>query len=183
MKVALYARVSTADKEQTPENQLRILRQFAQAHDYTVYAEYIDFRSGKDANRPAFQEMMTAARMHQFGIILVTKMDRIMRSTKNLLNVLEDLDRWKVDFQCVQQPIETNSAVGRLMVTVIGAMAEFERELISERVRDGMARAKAEGKHCGHPKGQKNSNKRRPSGSTPLYLKPVEIQHNGELTP
>ena len=174
MKVALYARVSTADKEQMPENQLRVLRQFAEAHGYDVADEFVDYRSGKDANRPEFQRMMTGARKRDFDLIMVTKLDRIMRSTKNLLNVLEDLDRWGVSFQCVQQNIETNSAVGRLMITVIGAMAEFERELISERVKDGMARAKAEGKHVGHPKGKKNTNKRRASGCTPLYLKPYE---------
>lgn len=167
MKVALYARVSTADKEQMPENQLRVLRQFAEAHGHEIYSEYVDHRSGKDANRPDFQRMMTDARYRKFDLIMVTKLDRIMRSTKNLLNVLEDLDRWGVAFQCTQQPIETNSAVGRLMITIIGAMAEFERELISERVKDGMERARAEGKHLGHPPGQKNANKRGHRKSTP----------------
>lgn len=174
MKVALYARVSTDDKQQNPETQTRILKMFAEARGYEIVREYIDFRSGKDANRPEFQNLMIDAKHHMFDIILVTKLDRIMRSTKNLLNVLDDLERWKVGFECVQQPIETTSAMGRLMITVIGAMAEFERELISERVKDGMARAKAEGKKCGHPMGVKNKNKRRPKGSTPLYLVPAE---------
>jgi DNA invertase Pin-like site-specific DNA recombinase len=152
MKVALYARVSTDDQGQNPESQLFKLRKMSEARGYEVVGMYIDHKSGKDDNRPDFQRMLNDARAHKFDVILVTKLDRVMRSVKNLLKVLEDLERWKVSLECVDQPIETGSAMGKMMITILGAVAEFERELIRERVTDGIARAKSEGKQLGRPR-------------------------------
>jgi len=152
MKVALYARVSTSDESQDPETQLRRLRERAKLAGWEVVGEYIDHKSGKDAHRPELQRLLKDCRERKINLILIIRLDRMMRSVKNLLSVLEDLERWNVALECVDQPIETRSAMGRMMITILGAVAEFERELISERVKDGMARAKAEGKHVGRPR-------------------------------
>jgi DNA invertase Pin-like site-specific DNA recombinase len=151
VKVALYARVSTSEDRQDPENQLRRLREFASARGFEVVEEYVDRASGVDPNRPALTEMMEAARKGTVGAVAIVRLDRIMRSTINLLRVLEEMEAWGVHLICLDQPIDTSTPSGRLLTTIIGAVATFERELISERVRDGMARAKANGKHVGRP--------------------------------
>jgi DNA invertase Pin-like site-specific DNA recombinase len=153
-KCALYARVSTAEDlaRQDPETQLVRLREWASALEMEVHEEYIDRASGADQDRPALKRMLQDARKRAFTVILIVRLDRAMRSTKHLLDLLEGLSRWKVGLRCLDQAIETDSAEGRLVITIIAAVAEFERELIAARVRDGMARAKAEGKHVGRPK-------------------------------
>jgi site-specific DNA recombinase len=157
MKAALYARVSTDDLGQNPESQLLRLRETAKARGWEIVGEYVDFRSGKDANRPEFQRLLADCKAHRLDIILVTKLDRMMRSTANLLAVLQDLERWGVGLECLDQPIDTKSAMGKFMITLLGAVAEFERELTRSRVKEGMARAKAEGKHCGRPRNVKKA--------------------------
>ena len=149
MRTALYARVSTIDKDQDPETQLVKLRAFAQAKGHTDSVEFVDHASGLDPNRQALKEMLSRARKREFEAIVIVRLDRIMRSTKNLLTMIEDLIRWDVALICVDQPIETNTALGRYMITILGATAEFERELIRERVKDGLERAKREGKRLG----------------------------------
>lgn len=177
MRVALYARVSTDDQGQNPETQLFRLRQIAQARDYIVFAEFVDFKSGKDANRPEFQRMLSDGKARNFDLILITKLDRMMRSTANLLTVLQDLERWGVGLECLDQPIDTKSPMGKFMITLLGAVAEFERELTRSRVREGMARAKAEGKHCGRPRKKGGS-----KPNTPLSTEPAQkegVRKNG----
>lgn len=117
-----------------------------------VHEEYVDWASGANQDRPALKRMLQDARKRAFTAILIVRLDRAMRSTKHLLDLLEGLSRWNVGLRCLDQAIETDSAEGRLVITIIAAVAEFERELIAARVRDGMARAKAEGKHVGRPK-------------------------------
>lgn len=163
LKVALYARVSTGVNEkkhladgdrskQDPETQLLRLRAYANAMGWTVYDEYVDRASGADTRRPQLLRMMEDARTRKIDIIVTTRLDRIMRSLSNLLNIMEDLDRWKVGFVCTEQSIETQTATGRLLIQLLGAVAEFERELIADRVSEGVARAKAQGKHLGRPR-------------------------------
>jgi DNA invertase Pin-like site-specific DNA recombinase len=174
MKVALYARVSTDDKGQTTENQFIKLRAIAKARGDQIIGEYFDYRSGKDTRRDGLRALLVDAKLHLFDKVMITKLDRMMRSTKNMLNVLQDLEGWGVGLECSDQDIDTKSPAGRLLLTVLAAIAEFERELCSSRVKDGMARAKAEGKHIGHKSGQKNIKKRVSKKPTPLYLTPEQ---------
>jgi DNA invertase Pin-like site-specific DNA recombinase len=118
------------------------------------------------------------AKLHLFDKVMITKLDRMMRSTKNMLTVLQQLEGWGIGLECSDQDIDTKSPAGRLLLTVLAAIAEFERELCSSRVKDGMARAKAEGKHIGHKPGQKNTNKRGSKKGTPLYLTPYQKVRN-----
>ena len=148
MRAALYARVSTSDKDQTNENQLLRLREYCRARGWT-WTEFTDVASGADDNRPGMHRMMEAARRREIDIILAVRLDRLYRSAANMLAILRDLEGWAVSFTCLDQPIDTSNASGRLLTTVIAAVAEFERELISDRVKDGMARAKAGGARLG----------------------------------
>jgi DNA invertase Pin-like site-specific DNA recombinase len=151
MKVALYARVSKSDDSQDPENQLMRLRSYAKERSWQVHEEYVDRASGADDYRPALDRMMNDAMARRVGLVLTTKIDRIARSARNLLNLLEQLKERGVLFECADQPISTDESTGRFLLTVLGAVAELERELISERTKAGLARAKAQGKRLGHP--------------------------------
>jgi len=151
MKVALYARVSRADKDQDPENQLIRLRNFAQSHDWEIYQEYVDYASGAQASRPALDRMLRDARAHRFNAVAVVRLDRIGRSVPNLHNLLLELQRFKVDLICSDQEIDTTTPHGKLLFSILGAIAEFELELIRDRTREGLARAKAQGKRLGRP--------------------------------
>lgn len=147
MKVGLYARVST-DKQDT-DNQMIRLREIAQNRGYEVYDEYVDIASGRNANRPNLDRMMKDAKQHRFDKIIAVKLDRIARSVTNLNNLMNDLYVWKVGIEFVDQPIDTSTPAGKMILTILGAMAEFERELIVERTTDGLERARKEGKTLG----------------------------------
>lgn len=184
MKAAIYARVSTADKGQDPELQVAILKEFANRRGYYVDQSliYIDHASGKDDNRPRFKELMEDARKGRFEIILITKIDRMMRSLTNLLMVMGKLEKWNVALECSDQDIETRSAQGRLFIQILGAFAEWEREMIRERVKAGMDHAKAQGKNIGRPKGAKDKKKRR-SRKRPILLSyPASERQGSEET-
>ncbi len=148
MKAALYARVSTVD-QQNPETQLIPLRRFAELKGYEVHKEYTDRASGADPHRPALEEMMAAARAREIDVVLVVRIDRIMRSLINLQLLVQELDGRGVGLICIDQPIDTTTAAGRLLFQLLGSFAEFERELIRERVNAGMARARREGTRSG----------------------------------
>lgn len=151
MNVALYARVSRHDKDQNPENQLIKLREFASCHGWEVYATYVDYASGAKTSRPGFDKMLRDARARRFDAILIVRIDRLARSTRHLLNVLEDLRMRGVELVCTDQEIDTTTPAGKLLFTVLGAVSELELDLIRERTRDGLARARAEGKRLGRP--------------------------------
>ena len=156
MKVALYARVSTArrkEKPQDPETQLFRLREYARREDYEVVEEFVDRASGADPSRPALDRMVADARERRFYLILVCKIDRVARSVINLCSLLEELELYGVKVLCVDQPeISTKGPMGRLLLHVLGALAEFERELIRDRTLAGLQRARAEGKVLGRPR-------------------------------
>jgi len=151
MKVALYARVSKADESQDPENQLMRLREYAKQHEWEILREYSDRASGADASRPELDRMMADARAHRFSLVLVVKVDRLARSVSNLYSLLSELDEFGVKFHCTDQNISTESATGKLLLSVLAGIAEFERELISDRTKAGLARAKAKGSQLGRP--------------------------------
>lgn len=150
MKVALYARVST--DQQTTDNQMIRLREWAERNKWNVYNEYTDVASGKNTHRPALNQMLSDAKMRYFDTIVAVKLDRIGRSVIDLKNIMEKLDKWGVSIKMMDQDIETTTASGRFMITMLSAVAEFERELIVERVNDGLNRARKEGKTLGRPK-------------------------------
>jgi DNA invertase Pin-like site-specific DNA recombinase len=146
-RAPLYMRVSTLD--QHPETQLYDLRQMAQQRGYRIVEEYTDRISGAKAKRPGLDTMMRDARRGQFDVILVWASDRIARSVKHFLDVLDELNRLNVEFISFREQIDTGGPLGRAVVVIIGAIAELERNLIIERVRAGMRRAKLEGRHIG----------------------------------
>jgi DNA invertase Pin-like site-specific DNA recombinase len=146
-RAALYLRVSTLD--QHPETQLYDLRQMAQQRGYQIVEEYTDRISGAKAKRPGLDAMMRDGRRGRFDIVLVWASDRIARSVKHFLDVLDELNRLNVEFISFREQIDTGGPLGRAVVVIIGAIAELERNLIVERVRAGMRRAKLEGRHIG----------------------------------
>jgi DNA invertase Pin-like site-specific DNA recombinase len=146
-RAALYMRVSSLD--QHPETQLYDLRQMAQQRGYQIVEEYTDRISGAKARRPGLDAMMRDARRGRFEIVLVWASDRIARSVKHFLDVLDELNRLNIEFVSFREQIDTGGPLGRAVVVIIGAIAELERNLIIERVRAGMRRAKLEGRHIG----------------------------------
>ena len=149
MIAALYARVSTPDQD--PQNQLLRLRAFADAKGWAV-SEYVDVASGGNPRRPGLDALIKDCKLRGIDIVVATKIDRLARSIVNLLNVLEQLDKWGVQVVFLDQPIDTRNASGRLTLNILAALAEFEKELIHDRTMDGLARANAEGRHGGRPK-------------------------------
>ena len=151
MIVGLYARVSTKDKEQNPENQLLRLREYCKAREWD-YKEYIDFASGAKKDRPGLKSIM--ADLDHLDGILVLRLDRFGRSLQNLLENLNIIRSKGKFFEAIDQGLkisEKKDPMNDFMLAILGAAAEFERELISERVRDGMARARNENKKIGRP--------------------------------
>jgi DNA invertase Pin-like site-specific DNA recombinase len=149
-RTGLYLRVSTAD--QKPDLQYDGLRRYAARAGLDVVQDYCDVAvSGRREGRPQLNALMAAARNREIDCVLVWKFDRFARSTRHLLTALEEFDHLGVRFVSVQDQIDTDSPMGRAMFTIIGAMAELESSLISERVTAGMRAAEARGKHLGRP--------------------------------
>jgi len=153
-RAALYLRVSTAD--QKPDLQYDGLRAYATRAGLEVVRDYCDVAvSGRREGRPQLNALMAAAKNHEIDCVLVWKFDRFARSTRHLLTALEEFNHLGVRFVSVQDQVDTDSPMGRAMFTIIGAMAELESSLISERVTAGMKAAEARGKHLGRPATQK----------------------------
>jgi DNA invertase Pin-like site-specific DNA recombinase len=149
-RTALYLRVSTAD--QKPDLQYDGLRGYAERAGLEVVQDYCDVAvSGRREGRPQLNALMAAARNREIDCVLVWKFDRFARSTRHLLTALEEFDHLGVRFVSVQDQIDTDSPMGRAMFTIIGAMAELESSLISERVTAGMRAAQSRGRHLGRP--------------------------------
>ena len=147
-RAALYIRVSTID--QHPETQLHDLRQFASQRGLQIVREYTDHGfSGTKARRPALDELMEDARRHRFDVLMVWSIDRLARSTKHLLTVLDEISGLNIQFISQREAIDTEGPLGRAIVVIVSAMAELERCVIIERVRAGMRRAKLEGRRIG----------------------------------
>ena len=148
LKIGLYARVSTRDKDQNPENQLIRLREFCKNKGWD-YKEYVDYASGKDPNRPELKKMMQDLENDELAGIIVLRLDRLGRSVNNILENIKKIKEKNKIFIAIDQGIsinyEGNQAMNDFLITILSAVAEFERNLISERVKDGLERARKQG--------------------------------------
>jgi DNA invertase Pin-like site-specific DNA recombinase len=150
-RVAIYARVSTVDKGQDPETQRLVLREYAARRGFAVVGEYVDYASGTRDDRPQYQTLWDAVRKRQVDVVLVWRYDRFARSTQALVNALKEFQRLRADFISYQENIDTTTPHGELVFMVMASLAQFESRLIGERVKAGMARAKAQGKRISRP--------------------------------
>jgi DNA invertase Pin-like site-specific DNA recombinase len=150
MTIALYARVSS--QEQRPEIQLHALREYAERRGEGA-VEFVDHgvSGGKD-RRPALDELMQAARRREIKAVAVTKLDRLARSVRHLTNLASELEALGVDLVVLDQGIDTSTATGRLLFNVLGAIGEFERDLIVDRTKAGLAAARRRGIRLGRPR-------------------------------
>jgi len=150
MRTALYLRVST--EHQKPDLQADGMQRYATHAKLDIVSQHLDVAiSGRKEGRPPLQALMRAARNHEFDCVLVWKFDRFARSVAHLLRALKEFEHLGIRFISVQDQIDTQSPLGRAMFTIIGAMAELESSLISERVQAGMEAARVRGKHLGRP--------------------------------
>jgi DNA invertase Pin-like site-specific DNA recombinase len=152
-RVALYARVSTSNGHQDPELQLRELREYATRRGWDVTEEYVDAGvSGSKDSRPALNRLMADVYQRRCDTVLVWKLDRFGRSLRHLVNALAEIEALGVAFISLRDNLDLSTPSGRLMFQIIGAMAEFERALIQERVKAGLRNARAKGKRLGRPR-------------------------------
>lgn len=150
LRVALYARVSTADKAQDPENQLRALRAHASARGWSLFGEFVDEGiSGARRHRPQLDAMLAAVRRREVDIVAVWRFDRFARTVAHLVEALGEFNALGVAFVSLHEQIDTTTPVGKAMFTMVAALAELERDLHRERIRAGMERAKAAGRSLG----------------------------------
>jgi DNA invertase Pin-like site-specific DNA recombinase len=148
VKAAIYARVSTTD--QHPETQLLELRALAAQRDLEIVHEYIDHGySGARARRPGLDQLLADAARGQFQVVLVWAFDRVARSVSHFVQVLDELSHLHIEFVSLRENIDTGGPLGRAIVVIVGAIAELERNLIIERVKAGLRRARLEGRHIG----------------------------------
>src|SRR3989338_1716145 len=162
-KVAIYLRVSTSD--QTTLNQEIELKEYCERNNYEIYKIYKDEGvSGSKESRPQLDLMLQDMRNKMFSAVIVWKFDRLGRSTKHLLQVLEELKNKNVRLIATSQNIDTNTPMGKFFFTILSGFAEMEREMIRERILLGLQRRKTQGKPLGRPKGSKDSKRRKRSG-------------------
>jgi DNA invertase Pin-like site-specific DNA recombinase len=153
MKTVLYARVSTNDKGQDPQMQLRELREYCQRRGWEITGEYIDIGvSGAKDSRPELNRLMADAHKCRFDAVVVWRFDRFARSVSHLLKALETFQSLGVEFASYSESVDTSTPMGKMVYTILGAVAEMERELIRDRVRAGVRNARAKGKKLGRPK-------------------------------
>jgi len=152
MKAAIYARVSTTNNGQSPEMQLRELREYCERRKWTVAGEYVDIGiSGSKEKRPELDRLMADAHKRRFDAVIVWKFDRFARSVSHLLRALETFQALGVHFVSLSESLDTSTPAGKMVFTVLGAVAELERSLIVERVKAGLRNARAKGKRLGRP--------------------------------
>ena len=153
MRVALYAKVSTSDGDQNPETQLMALRDYCKTQGWEVVTEYVDQASARDlARRTAWRDLLDDAAKRRFKAVVVFKLDRAFRSVKDMHDTLAAWDGLGVAFKSIREQFDTSTAVGRLLLNMLAAVAEFELEMIRERVKAGMDRARRQGKRIGRPR-------------------------------
>jgi DNA invertase Pin-like site-specific DNA recombinase len=151
-RAVLYARVSTSNHGQTPEPQLRELREYSQRRGWPIVQEYVDVGiSGSKERRPQLDRLIADAHKRKFEVVVVWRFDRFARSVSHLLRALENFRALGVEFVSVSEQVDTSTPTGKMVFTVLGAVAELERSLIVERVKAGLRNARANGKRLGRP--------------------------------
>jgi DNA invertase Pin-like site-specific DNA recombinase len=157
-RVALYVRVST--KDQSVDMQLNDLERYVNERAFNVFKVYRDDGiSGTKDNRPGLNQLMDDARKRKFDVVLVWRFDRFARSTKHLVTALYDFRNLNIDFISYQENIDTSSPLGEAIFTIISAMSKLERDIIAERVKGGLRKAKANGVRLGRPQSDANTDK------------------------
>ena len=156
MRVAIYCRVST--EEQDVDKQEALCKQYCKVHGFEIFGVYKDVISGTKSSRPSFDKLLIDMRHYKFRAVVVTKLDRLGRSLQHLLSLFSEFERKKVEFIAITQNIDTTTSAGKLQMQIIGAFAEFERNLISERTKEGLKHAKNVGKRGKDKKPRKRRN-------------------------
>src|SRR5213080_564667 len=152
MNAAIYARVSKSTGAQSPEMQLRELREFCARRGWNLFGEYVDQASGSRESRPELQRLLGDCRRRRVDAVVVYRYDRFARSLRQLVNALEEFRGLGIDFISLHEGVDTSTPNGRLVFGIFATIAEFERELIRDRVRSGLASARAKGKRLGRPR-------------------------------
>jgi DNA invertase Pin-like site-specific DNA recombinase len=153
IRAALYARISTLNHGQDPEVQLRELREFCHQRGFTLAQEYVDRGiCGSREQRPALDKLIADCRKRIVDAVVVYRYDRFARSLRQLVNALDEFRSLGIDFISIHEGVDTSTPNGRLVFGIFASIAEFERELIRDRVRSGLAAAKAKGKRVGRPR-------------------------------
>ena len=153
MRAAIYARVSTANNGQNPEMQLGELREHCQRRGWQIVGEYVDAGvSGAKERRPQLDRLMADCRRRRVDVVLVYRYDRFARSLRQLVNALEEFRSLGVEFISLHEGVDTSTPNGRLVFGIFASIAEFERELIRDRVKSGIAAARSRGKRLGRPR-------------------------------
>src|SRR4030095_10356751 len=160
-RAALYARVSTKNNGQNPDTQLVALREYVSNRVWEWAGEYVDHGvSGSKDSRPQLDRLMRDAKARKLDAVIVARFDRFARSTRHLVTALEEFSSLGVDFISLKEAIDTSSAMGKMVFTVLGAVAELERNIIRERVTMGLKRARKERKVLGRPRGVRSEERR-----------------------
>ena len=175
-RVAVYTRVSSSD--QHPESQLCDLRPLATARGYEIVGEYTDTISGAKAKRPGLDKLMSDARRGRFDVVLVWAFDRMARSVKHFLEVLDELNRLNIGLISFRENIDTGGPLGRAMIVIVAAISELERSLIVERLKSGMRRARLEGRQIGRARLDINREQVVVDRRTGMSLTQAATRHN-----
>jgi DNA invertase Pin-like site-specific DNA recombinase len=153
VRAAIYARISTSNRQQSPQMQMREIRQFCKARGWKITGEYVDEGiSGAKDSRPELNRLMHDAHKRRFDAVVVWKFDRFARSVSHLLRALENFEALGIEFVSLSESLDTSTPAGKMVFTVLGAVAELERSLIGERVRAGLRNARAKGIRLGRPR-------------------------------
>jgi len=180
-RVAVYARVSTSD--QSTDSQLLDLRRYVRERGWNIYREYVDEGiSGTKESRPALNELMNDAKKRRFDVVLVWRFDRFARSTKHLILALGEFNNLRIDFVSYQENIDTSSPLGSAIFTIISAVAQLERDIIAERVKAGLRRAKENGKRLGRPRIKVSENQLLMLSERGLSIRQIARQVNLSVT-
>lgn len=170
-RAALYARVSTRE-QQTLKMQIQHIRRYCKQRGWQVVSEMQEVGSGADTERPKRAEIIRAARQKKIDVLVVWKLDRWGRSLLDLVHTLQELQGLNIGFVSITEALDLTTPAGRAMAGLLGVFAEFERELLRERIKAGIRQAQKEGRHCGRPR----SAQKRADEVVSLYRKNTSLR-------